>query len=68
VANRTAITRMSLMLLSRGIRLDIEAHACGLLLALDLELLDAAAPTGLRHVDAAFGVHCDRMAVSALPI
>jgi hypothetical protein len=53
VANRTAITRMSLMLVSR--------------LALDLELLDAAAPIGLRHVDPAFGVHCDRMAVSELP-
>src|SRR5262245_64169726 len=54
------------MLVSRRIRLDIGARTCGLLLALDLELLDATAPIGLRHVDAAFGVHCNRMAVSEI--
>src|SRR5262249_37082291 len=40
--------------------------AYSLLLALDLKLLDAAAPIGFRHVDAAFGIHCKRMAVSEI--
>src|SRR5436190_23673103 len=38
----------------------------GLLRSLDLELLDASAPIGFRHVDAAFRVHCNRMAMGEI--